>query len=673
MSLRGNMDLIAERIATKEKLYNTQDVCELFSISEATVKNWIKLRKLVPDTIKNRTPLFSKEYIDDVMTNIKSNSSATLKSRRNKKFASGSFFYKDYVSKESINLQNIQSLLDFILENNIVLSEKEIRYILADCAIQLFLSKNSQNTICENFLSEYLNTNIDLGQFSLLIEDLLGNKENLSSFIKNNSEIFEYKYIYEKNEDILGLLYLSLSNLSNRKARGAYFTPTRVVEKVFSNIDLTNEKIIDPCCGSGNFLLQLPDVMDLENVYGNDIDQTSIELTRINMYLKYEPKNLDILYKNFTTSDFLKNNSDVKYQYIIGNPPWGYDFPKEELAELKTMFNSADTKNVESYDVFVEKSLSCLEKDGILFFVLPEAILNVKTHKIIRQIILDNTSIEYLEYLGNMFDKVQCPSVILKLKNTQKRLSSAGMMVKTKDNVFVINTERNVSSETFNFNMSDKEYEIYNKILNIKNKVFLKDNGIFALGIVTGNNKDFISDIKTETNEPILKGSDISKYKIKRVSNYIEFKPENFQQVAPVETYRAKEKLFYKFISNKLIFAYDGNQTLSLNSCNILIPIFENLDIKYIMAVLNSSVAQFIFQKQFNSIKVLRSHIESIPIPVCENSLQQQIINYVDELLKTTDGSAYKMLCDRIDLCVANLYNLSMDEYEYIKFAYPIK
>lgn len=661
------MDSTVERIATRDKLYNSQDVCDLFSISEATLKNWIKLEKLIPNTIHNRSALFSRDYIENVMVDIKSNSSTRLKSRRNKKFDSGSFLYKDYVSKESANIQNIQSLLDFILENKIVLSEKEIRYILADCAIQLFLSKNGTSSISENFLSEYLNSNIDLVQFSLLVEDLLENKDNLILFIKNNSELFEYKYVYEKNEDILGLLYISLSNLSNRKARGAYFTPTKVVKKVISNLDLKDLSTIDPCCGSGNFLLQLPDSITLNNIYGNDIDKTSIELTRINMYLKYEPKNLDVLYENFTTSDFLKNNTDIKYQYIIGNPPWGYEFSKEELVDLKKIFVSADTKNVESYDVFVEKSLSCLEDDGRLFFVLPEAILNVKTHKTIRQIILDNTSIEYLEYLGNMFDKVQCPSVILKLQKSKKAFSSTGMRVKTKDSEFVINTHRKVSSETFNFNMSDEEYDLYKKIMDKENKVFLKNNGVFALGIVTGNNNDYISSIKTEKNEPILKGSDITKYKIKKVENYIDFEPDKFQQVAPVEFYREKEKLFYKFISNKLIFAYDNNQKLSLNSCNILIPTFENLNIKYIMAVLNSSVAQFIFQKQFNSIKVLRSHIESIPIPVCENNLQQQIIEYVDKVCETEDDKDYKKLCHQIDLFVAKLYNLSIDEYELVE------
>ena len=63
----------------------------------------------------------------------------------------------------------------------------------------------------------------------------------------------------------------------------------------------------------------------------------------------------------------------------------------------------------------------------------------------------------------------------------------------------------------------------------------------------------------------------------------------------------------------------------------------------------------------------MRSHIESIPIPVCEDCFQQKIIAYVDELLKTTDENKYKNLCDQIDLFVANLYNLSTEEYELVE------
>ena len=85
------------------------------------------------------------------------------------------------------------------------------------------------------------------------------------------------------------------------------------------------------------------------------------------------------------------------------------------------------------------------------------------------------------------------------------------------------------------------------------------------------------------------------------------------------------------------------------------------------MAVLNSSVSQFIFQKKFNSIKVLRSHLESLPLPKCEKKTQQQIINAVNKILETSDNSTTHELFAELDLMISKLYNLSFEEYSLIK------
>ncbi len=646
--------------------YHMTDLCDVFSVSKATIKNWEKLKKITPDIIIDNEPCFSKQYINKMLKKIKSQSSEMLKSRRNKTFIKGAFFYKDYLSEKSENLTTVQNLLDFITEKNLILSESEIKYLLADCAIQMSFDFAENNI---NNLQTYLQAapNHENTCFNKLLDDLITDKNKAELFIKNNPELFCHKFVYEPNEDVLGLLYLSLSDLAARKARGAYFTPTKIAKKIINNIKFSCGTILDPCCGTGNFLLQLPADVKLENIHGNDIDPTSIHLTRINMALKFHTKDVDLLRKNFTVSDFLKAKNTNFYKYILGNPPWGYKFSKEEIKKLNKTYTCTNGKNAESYDVFVEKSLSSLEDNGVLSFVLPEAILNVKNHRPIRDFILKNATFEYLEYLGNMFDKVQCPSIILQLKKEKQTFPTYEMRVKTSKRDFTIKIKRKITEEGFNLDLNDREYLIFDKIMNLQTCVYLKNNGIFALGIVTGDNKNLLSKVKRENFEPIIKGSDISKFKIRTATNFIKFAPQNYQQVAPVEYYRTPEKLFYKFISNKLIFAYDNQQRLSLNSCNILIPTFKDLEIKYIMAVLNSSVAQFIFQKKFNSIKVLRSHLESLPLPKCEGKTQQQIINAVNKILETSDKSTAHELFAELDLRISKLYNLSSEEYSLIK------
>ena len=244
-----------------------------------------------------------------------------------------------------------------------------------------------------------------------------------------------------------------------------------------------------------------------------------------------------------------------------------------------------------------------------------------------------------------------------------------GININTGTKSFTINTERELTSEYFSFTTTDDEYHILKKIRNTPNTAFLKDNADFALGIVTGNNKEYISHEKSAGNEMVLKGSDISKYHINQTNNYIIFNPESFQQVAPTEIYRAEEKLLYRFISSQLVFAYDDKQTLSLNSCNIVIPKIAGTKMKYVMAILNSRIAQFIYKREFNSVKVLRSHIENIPIPLVDSRTQDKIIELTNKLISGLELKEAEIIYDELDILISEIFELTSSEMEIIKKA----
>ena len=67
-----------------ENTLSLDEVCKILSISKATIKNWIRLGKITPDAGEQ---LFSKEYIEHFVAELKSSDSTKLKSRRNKKSA----------------------------------------------------------------------------------------------------------------------------------------------------------------------------------------------------------------------------------------------------------------------------------------------------------------------------------------------------------------------------------------------------------------------------------------------------------------------------------------------------------------------------------------------------------------------------------------------------------
>lgn len=642
----------------KESLSITQ-VCELLSISQATVKNWVRLGKL---KIKSDGETFDKKHIEELISEIKSGKDNRLKSRRNKTSLSGKILYKDYIKSNHNHI-----IVENILNSCEKISEEELRIILANFALQLY-QQNFGGTILGNPLFKEKNNITDSDVFNTLIKDLLENidisKIDLSNIqIALNSQVQLVPF-----EDTLGFIYISLRDLSHRKQTGAYYTPKDTVNALIHNlkdcISTQNKTFCDPCCGTGNFLIGLVENgVKIENLYGQDIDEISIFITRINVFLLNSSISKEQLYLHFVCGNTLFKSFPCKFSVVLGNPPWGYNFSKEETEYLTTNYVTAKSKGMESYDLFIEKGITMLEEDGYLSYILPEAILSVNSHQQIRQLIIKNTAFKFVSYLGNAFSGVQCPSIILGIQRGYQG-ETEGCRIELNNQKFIIKQNRNIDAALFSLNINDEEYDCIRTISSVKNAKYLADNAKFALGIVTGNNKEYITNVKEAGMEVVLKGSDIFRYSTKESNNYIHFIPEKFQQVAPTEIYRAKEKLLYRFIAEVPVFTYDNQQMLSLNSCNILIPEIKGMNIKYVLAILNSSVAAFFISKKFNSIKLLKSHIESLPIPMVNFETQNDIAEKVDHIIDSNENidSLYKELDNEI----MNIYSLSKKQQNTI-------
>jgi len=218
---------------------------------------------------------------------------------------------------------------------------------------------------------------------------------------------------------------------------------------------------------------------------------------------------------------------------------------------------------------------------------------------------------------------------------------------------------RNNLHYIFDAGLSEEESKIIDRLYSLP-QFSLKNNAEWALGIVTGDNKKHISATFQEGMEPVFKGSDVKPYILKKPTSFLKFVPASFQQVAPETKYRAKEKLIYRFISNKLVFAYDDKQSLTLNSANILIPKIEGYSSKVILCLLNSSLFQFVFAKKFNTHKVLKGDLESLPFPVFSPEIKSDLESLADHAIAGSDVATV------IDSKIFQAVGLSKDQIDLI-------
>ena len=451
-----------------------------------------------------------------------------------------------------------------------------------------------------------------------------------------------------RQDDWIGFVYQSLTAEGHRILKGLYYTKPVIVNEMLSDINILNgEKLLDPCCGSGIFLLKVQRAQ-MEQLYGIDNDPLAVMIAKANLMVKF---NESSVYPQIYQMDFLLHAAsalgDLRFDYIVTNPPWGTEKGKLHASEI--------VQSKEKASLFFTESFKFLNQNGIQHFLLPSSVLKIKVHADLRRFVTHETRMESLKCYRERFKGVFTDFVSLKVSKKP---------IFGKQNYVVYGANNEVSRKEFvpredDFcaipMLNDRDEAIMNKVERMRHDDL--SHSRWALGIITGNNTKVLKDRPRKGLEPIYTGKDISKYNLKKASRYIKYNRADFQQCAKDEFYRAKEKLVYKFVSSHLCFTYDDKQRLFLNSANILIPEVEGMSVKTVLAFLNSSLFNFLYVKRFNDLKILQGNLSTLPFPKITTEQNEKLSALVDCAL-SGDKEAPK----EIDELIFSFYGFDSEE-----------
>ena len=370
------------------------------------------------------------------------NVSERLTSRANKRLSKKTFLPLEYFS-DTNNIQTVENVVKFILANRI-----DTFSAIYSIAINQLIRANIFN------LSHVQQT---ISAYKVEINDYLLNID------------------YPSNErDLLGLVYQSISLEGEKNEKGSYYTPQSVVQNMLSSIVLAkNQSLLDPCCGSGSFLLSAG--ASPTQLFGIDNDYIAVFICKINLLLKY-PNSIFI--PQIYCADFLQGSFEIdqKFDYIVTNPPWGAICKVKSIPEITSK---------ESFSYFFVKSNGLLKKNGIIRFLFPESILNVKAHRDIRSFMLSNGDITSITLYDGMFSGVTTKYVDIEIC---KKTPNTTVNIYTSQGLYCVARENFYSTDNLIFNFQNTiDSEIIQKVRNLGSYT-LRDS-IWALGIVTGDNK----------------------------------------------------------------------------------------------------------------------------------------------------------------------------------------
>ena len=257
-------------------------------------------------------------------------------------------------------------------------------------------------------------------------------------------------------------------------------------------------RVLDPACGSGSFLTgayqylldwhlsgiprksrsagktasaTAPDGIILrieekrrillDNIYGVDLDQNAVEVSKLSLLLKMlenEHDTLDIeepllpdlsgnikwgnslIGSDFFSGDELAAKDDEEllrvkpfdwasgsgfgeitaaggFDAVIGNPPWGYDFREDALHYLKMLNQKIVVRMIDSFMYFVHQFSGKTKRDGYFGMIVPDVIAYQSHNRKLRGHLL-KFGIRQVLNMGDVFHKVTRPALILILQNT---------------------------------------------------------------------------------------------------------------------------------------------------------------------------------------------------------------------------------------------------------------
>ncbi len=261
-----------------------------------------------------------------------------------------------------------------------------------------------------------------------------------------------------------------LGVLDEEYAKGRKGRQKKTIKELDTKLDVYRDwllslTICDPACGSGAFLNQALDFLIAEhryvdelqasllghsitfkdigdhilerNIYGVDINEESVEIARLSLWLRTATKGrkLNDLSSNIKCGNSLIDDPAVAgdkafdwkkefpsvfakggFDVVIGNPPYGALIRKEEQQFYLKRYTTPAYK-LDTYAVFIEAGVELVKKHGFLCFIVPYTWLTIDQHRKLREFVLNRNLIEVVNIPKKVFDDADLDTVIVNLRN----------------------------------------------------------------------------------------------------------------------------------------------------------------------------------------------------------------------------------------------------------------
>lgn len=334
--------------------------------------------------------------------------------------------YEEEDYRQPLREESLEELGYFLepkfLFQTIVEKAKVDDFILDD--LQKALNEITNSVIGFESQDDFINLFEDVDLTSSKLGKRSEDKNKLISQILLNLSEIDFQLDNDES-DILGDAYEYLiaqfASSAGKKA-GEFYTPqevAKILAKIVTHGKTRLKNVYDPTCGSGSLLLRVARETEVYDFYGQELNQTTYNLARMNMLLH------GVKYGDFDIKqgDSLENpqHIDKKFEAIVANPPFSAKWSSDKRFlddERFSAYGKLAPKSKADY-AFVQHMIYHLDENGTMGIVLPHGVLfRGQAEEKIRKYLVEEKN--YLDGViglpANIFYGTSIPTCILIFK-----------------------------------------------------------------------------------------------------------------------------------------------------------------------------------------------------------------------------------------------------------------
>ncbi len=450
----------------------------------------------------------------------------------------------------------------------------------------------------------------------------------------------------------------------------------------------------------------------LNNIYGVDIDAQAVEVTKLSLFLKllenegrslgktgqaqlfrtsdmqtkilpsmmnnikcgnsliasdyYADKNL----LDFGIADQRKVNAfDWEKQFeqvfatggfdcVIGNPPYGAEFTKDEEIYLRKKFIQ-QSYQLDSYLIFTEKANQLMKDEASIGFIMPNTWLSTVFSEKMRKHVFETYSVRNINHYSffvfknatvetdvYIFEKSKLNpldnEIDLSMINSDESMKSYKIQQKkiiekngAPINIYEYMDSSGIKEKLIKFDTLDKFVQIVQGT-----KPFQKGKGIPPQTDKIMEEKPFIKDFKKDDSFlPCLRGNLMNRYEIFWNDNYYISYGDWLAEPRYSAKFDCAEKLLVRQTGDSIIAAYDNKQFIARDNLYVVRDDDEKLNLKYLLCLLNSTFMTWYYRTYINPeqgktlAQVKRTHLLQLPIPSVSPEQQAPLVKLAEQML----------------------------------------